>query len=91
MCSLRLLFLPLAPAGLFGLIFGLIGVFAQDGDKVWEGGILQGYNSVTWVVVILQVHHLTLDQSKAWTHLHHFMSLKSPRSAFVSLLEQICT
>ncbi|KAM9500752.1 solute carrier family 35 member A3b [Clarias gariepinus] len=40
--------------GLFGLIFGLIGVFAQDGDKVRENGILQGYNSVTWVVVILQ-------------------------------------
>ncbi|KAB5579709.1 hypothetical protein PHYPO_G00198060 [Pangasianodon hypophthalmus] len=40
--------------GLFGLIFGLIGVFAQDGDKVWESGILQGYNSVTWAVVILQ-------------------------------------
>lgn len=45
------------PAGLFGLIFGLIGLFAQDGDKVQENGILQGYNSVTWAVVILQVDH----------------------------------
>ncbi|KAF4089441.1 hypothetical protein AMELA_G00066860 [Ameiurus melas] len=40
--------------GLFGLLFGLIGVFAQDGEKVRENGILQGYNSVTWAVVILQ-------------------------------------
>ncbi|XP_060729689.1 solute carrier family 35 member A3b isoform X1 [Tachysurus vachellii] len=40
--------------GLFGLFFGLIGVFAQDGEKVRENGILQGYNSVTWAVVILQ-------------------------------------
>ncbi|KAI5612547.1 hypothetical protein C0J50_4279, partial [Silurus asotus] len=40
--------------GLFGLIFGLIGVFVQDGDKVWENGLLQGYNGVTWTVVVLQ-------------------------------------
>ncbi|XP_017327418.1 solute carrier family 35 member A3b [Ictalurus punctatus] len=40
--------------GLFGLLFGLIGVFAQDGEKVRESGILQGYNNVTWAVVILQ-------------------------------------
>lgn len=44
-------------SGLFGLFFSLIGVFAQDGDKVREKGILQGYNSVTWTVVILQVDH----------------------------------
>ncbi|KAG7329815.1 hypothetical protein KOW79_006037 [Hemibagrus wyckioides] len=40
--------------GLFGLFFGLTGMFLQDGDKVWENGILQGFNSVTWAVVILQ-------------------------------------
>lgn len=55
--ALGLFFLPL-PAGLFGLLFGLIGVFAQDGEKVRESGILQGYNNVTWAVVILQVDHL---------------------------------
>lgn len=52
MDSVVLLFLP---AGLFGIIFGLIGVFAQDRDKVLENGILQGYNNMTWAVVILQV------------------------------------
>ncbi|KAK3546738.1 hypothetical protein QTP70_033610 [Hemibagrus guttatus] len=40
--------------GLFGLFFGVAGVFVQDGDKVRENGILQGYTSVTWAVVILQ-------------------------------------
>ncbi|XP_078723940.1 UDP-N-acetylglucosamine transporter isoform X4 [Lampetra fluviatilis] len=40
--------------GLFGTLFGLIGVIVYDGDKVWQQGFLQGYNSITWVVVILQ-------------------------------------
>lgn len=57
------------PAGLFGLIFGLIGVFVQDGDKVLENGILQGYNSVTWAVVILQVDDLYSNSRQSWTHL----------------------
>uniref|UniRef100_A0A4W4FAR2 Solute carrier family 35 member A3b n=1 Tax=Electrophorus electricus TaxID=8005 RepID=A0A4W4FAR2_ELEEL len=40
--------------GLFGLAFGLTGVFAYDGDRVLTGGFLQGYNSITWIVVLLQ-------------------------------------
>lgn len=60
MDSVVLLFLP---AGLFGIIFGLIGVFAQDRDKVLENGILQGYNNMTWAVVILQVDFFFLPTS----------------------------
>ncbi|XP_051769815.1 solute carrier family 35 member A3b isoform X2 [Ctenopharyngodon idella] len=40
--------------GLFGLIFGLGGVFACDGERVRENGLFQGYNKVTWAVVALQ-------------------------------------
>ncbi|TSL47711.1 UDP-N-acetylglucosamine transporter [Bagarius yarrelli] len=40
--------------GLFGLLFGLTGVFVQDREKVRENGFLQGYNSVTCAVVVLQ-------------------------------------
>uniref|UniRef100_A0A672T5A1 UDP-N-acetylglucosamine transporter-like n=1 Tax=Sinocyclocheilus grahami TaxID=75366 RepID=A0A672T5A1_SINGR len=40
--------------GLFGLIFGLGGVFAYDGERVQENGLFQGYNHVTWTVVALQ-------------------------------------
>ncbi|XP_054764033.1 UDP-N-acetylglucosamine transporter-like isoform X1 [Lytechinus pictus] len=38
----------------FGVIFGLGGVIGKDGSKVAEDGFLQGYNTITWVVVILQ-------------------------------------
>ncbi|XP_052405613.1 UDP-N-acetylglucosamine transporter isoform X1 [Carassius gibelio] len=40
--------------GLFGLVFGLGGVFAYDGERVQENGLFQGYNHVTWTVVALQ-------------------------------------
>ncbi|KAL7876634.1 hypothetical protein AOLI_G00115970 [Acnodon oligacanthus] len=40
--------------GLFGLIFGLAGMLAYDGEKVLEDGMFQGYNSVTCIVVLLQ-------------------------------------
>lgn len=40
--------------GLFGLVFGLIGMLSYDGEKVRESGMFQGYNTLTWVVVALQ-------------------------------------
>ncbi|KAG7514758.1 UDP-N-acetylglucosamine transporter [Solea senegalensis] len=40
--------------GLFGLIFGLFGMLAYDGERVKESGMLQGYTTVTWIVVLLQ-------------------------------------
>ncbi|XP_041752878.1 UDP-N-acetylglucosamine transporter-like isoform X2 [Coregonus clupeaformis] len=40
--------------GLFGLVFGLMGVFVYDGERVRESGVFQGYNSITWTVVALQ-------------------------------------
>lgn len=41
--------------GLFGLVFGLFGMLAYDGERVTESGMFQGYNAVTWAVVALQV------------------------------------
>uniref|UniRef100_A0A8C1V5S6 Solute carrier family 35 member A3b n=1 Tax=Cyprinus carpio TaxID=7962 RepID=A0A8C1V5S6_CYPCA len=41
-------------SGLFGLIFGLGGVFVYDGERVRENGLFQGYNGLTWTVVALQ-------------------------------------
>ncbi|XP_052319380.1 UDP-N-acetylglucosamine transporter-like isoform X2 [Oncorhynchus keta] len=40
--------------GLFGLVFGLMGVFVYDGERVRESGVFQGYNPLTWTVVALQ-------------------------------------
>ncbi|XP_018080140.1 solute carrier family 35 (UDP-N-acetylglucosamine (UDP-GlcNAc) transporter), member A3, gene 2 L homeolog isoform X1 [Xenopus laevis] len=40
--------------GFFGWIFGLIGVFIYDGERVSQGGFFQGYNNLTWAVVALQ-------------------------------------
>ncbi|XP_018586748.1 UDP-N-acetylglucosamine transporter-like isoform X2 [Scleropages formosus] len=40
--------------GLFGLLFGLIGMFAYDGESVKTSGMFQGYNVLTWTVVVLQ-------------------------------------
>ncbi|KAA0714165.1 UDP-N-acetylglucosamine transporter [Triplophysa tibetana] len=39
---------------MFGLVFGLFGMFAYDGARVQEHGMFQGYNMVTWIVVALQ-------------------------------------
>ena len=41
--------------GLFGLVFGLLGMLAYDGERVSESGMFQGYNGITWTVVALQV------------------------------------
>uniref|UniRef100_A0A8C6VTX8 Solute carrier family 35 member A3a n=2 Tax=Nothobranchius TaxID=28779 RepID=A0A8C6VTX8_NOTFU len=41
--------------GLFGLVFGLFGMLAYNGERVRESGMFQGYNGVTWTVVALQV------------------------------------
>lgn len=40
---------------MFGLVFGLFGMMAYDGERVRESGMLQGYNTITWTVVVLQV------------------------------------
>uniref|UniRef100_A0A3Q2EA63 Solute carrier family 35 member A3a n=1 Tax=Cyprinodon variegatus TaxID=28743 RepID=A0A3Q2EA63_CYPVA len=40
--------------GMFGLVFGLFGMLAYDGERVRESGMFQGYNTVTWTVVALQ-------------------------------------
>lgn len=42
-------------SGMFGLVFGLLGMMAYDGERVRESGMFQGYNTVTWTVVALQV------------------------------------
>lgn len=55
--------IPVLP-GMFGLVFGTFGMLLYDGQKVWESGMLQGYSTITWAVVILQVTPLfaTVDE-----------------------------
>uniref|UniRef100_UPI00358FAD0D UDP-N-acetylglucosamine transporter isoform X1 n=2 Tax=Myxine glutinosa TaxID=7769 RepID=UPI00358FAD0D len=40
--------------GLFGSFFALVGVVVRDWEQVHQAGLLQGFNSLTWIVVILQ-------------------------------------
>ncbi|KFP29442.1 UDP-N-acetylglucosamine transporter, partial [Colius striatus] len=40
--------------GFFGSIFGLMGVYIYDGEQVSKNGFFQGYNKLTWIVVVLQ-------------------------------------
>uniref|UniRef100_A0A2K6TPV8 Major facilitator superfamily domain containing 14A n=1 Tax=Saimiri boliviensis boliviensis TaxID=39432 RepID=A0A2K6TPV8_SAIBB len=40
--------------GFFGGIFGLMGVYIYDGELVSKNGFFQGYNQLTWIVVVLQ-------------------------------------
>ncbi|XP_051985479.1 UDP-N-acetylglucosamine transporter-like [Xyrauchen texanus] len=40
--------------GVFGIIFGIVGVCVYDGERVLENGLFQGYNTLTWAVVALQ-------------------------------------
>uniref|UniRef100_A0A8B9RRR2 Solute carrier family 35 member A3 n=1 Tax=Accipiter nisus TaxID=211598 RepID=A0A8B9RRR2_9AVES len=41
-------------AGFFGSIFGLMGVYIYDGEQLSKNGFFQGYNKLTWIVVVLQ-------------------------------------
>lgn len=41
--------------GFYGTFIGLFGVFTTDYAKVTEYGFFQGYNSIVWIVIILQV------------------------------------
>lgn len=43
--------------GSFGVMFGLMAVWINDGSQVSSGGFLQGYNRITWIVISLQVKH----------------------------------
>ncbi|XP_019357222.1 PREDICTED: UDP-N-acetylglucosamine transporter isoform X1 [Gavialis gangeticus] len=40
--------------GFFGSIFGLMGVYIYDGELISKNGFFQGYNKLTWTVVVLQ-------------------------------------
>lgn len=40
--------------GFFSFVFGFIGMMAYDIQRVRESGIFQGYNNITWIVVVLQ-------------------------------------
>lgn len=35
-----------------------MGVYVYDGELVSKNGFFQGYNRLTWIVVVLQVKHL---------------------------------
>uniref|UniRef100_A0A2I2YLU5 Solute carrier family 35 member A3 n=1 Tax=Gorilla gorilla gorilla TaxID=9595 RepID=A0A2I2YLU5_GORGO len=50
--------------GFFGSIFGLMGVYIYDGELVSKNGFFQGYNRLTWIVVVLQVN---LALSPGWS------------------------
>lgn len=40
----------------FGSTFGLIIVFIFDYQAVMEKGFFQGYSTIVWIVVVLQVN-----------------------------------
>lgn len=41
--------------GVFGFIFAVTGMVIYDYDKIRESGVFQGYNTITYIVIILQV------------------------------------
>ncbi len=41
---------------MFGSIFGLVIVFCFDYKAVMEKGFFQGYSTIVWMVVFLQVN-----------------------------------
>ena len=38
--------------GFFGSVFGLMGVYVYDGELESKNGFFQGYNRLTWIVVL---------------------------------------
>lgn len=45
-------------AGLFSFVLGFIGMIIYDGPLLKQSGMFQGYNTITWTVVVLQVFKL---------------------------------
>lgn len=39
---------------MFALVIAIVGAFLQNGDKIMEGGFLQGYRPITWLVIALE-------------------------------------
>jgi UDP-sugar transporter A1/2/3 len=39
---------------IFGFLFSLLAVIVQDYDKILKDGFFQGYNTCTWIVIVLQ-------------------------------------
>lgn len=37
-----------------------MGVYIYDGEQLSKNGFFQGYNKLTWIVVVLQVRYLVL-------------------------------
>jgi len=42
-------------SGFFGTLIGLISVYTYDYKAVTKDGFFQGYNSIVWIVISLQV------------------------------------
>jgi len=40
--------------GFIGIVFGLVAMFVNDGDKVISKGFFFGYDAVVWIVIFLQ-------------------------------------
>ncbi|XP_061654321.1 solute carrier family 35 member A3b isoform X2 [Phyllopteryx taeniolatus] len=40
--------------GLFGFVFGTLGMMVYDGERVTQSGMFQGYNKITSIVIVLQ-------------------------------------
>lgn len=45
---------------IFGTIFGLVIVFCFDYQAVMDKGFFQGYSTVVWLVIFLQVNQIYL-------------------------------
>ena len=41
--------------GVFSCAIGLSGIYMNDYEKVAEGGFFQGYDKLTWLLVLVQV------------------------------------
>lgn len=42
-------------AGLFGFVLGFAAMIIHDGPLMKQSGMFQGYNTITYIVVVLQV------------------------------------
>ena len=46
---------------IFGTIFGLVIVVCFDYKAVMDKGFFQGYTTIVWIVIVLQVHYISKD------------------------------
>lgn len=73
------------------MVFGLIAVFINDGNQISNGGFFQGYNSMTWMVISLQVFIIHKDVYNLFVFVFISLWLENLQYSWFTLFQKMLT